>query len=144
MLVVPWTTLFPSLLALIVLLSWWLSDPKSLHLNLIATLGCLVSACTLAPDLTRQVFTNLRSYFAASGSSAFRFENVVFNNASMIVTGAALVWCVRFDSLASSYSPCIPRYPTLRGPQVSERQLTVILSSQAATESRSDPVEACP
>ncbi len=105
----PVWTLLPSVLVFFAVLSWWMTEPKSLHANLIVSLGFVFFCWVVAPDFTRAASASLRA-FCMTAVATLELDRVDPSNVSMIVTGAAAAWFVtpaprasplRFRSLIS-------------------------------------------
>lgn len=86
-----WTTLVPTLLVSCAVLSWWFSEPKTVHLNLIVAIGCILFCWAVAPELTRDFPASLYAYLRTA-IHEYQFDRVLLRNATMIVTSAALLW----------------------------------------------------
>ncbi|TPX17245.1 uncharacterized protein E0L32_003363 [Thyridium curvatum] len=89
-----WTTLVPTLLVSCAVLSWWFSEPKTVHLNLIVAIGCILFCWAVAPELTRDFPASLYAYLRTA-IHEYQFDRVLLRNATMIVTSAALLWLLR-------------------------------------------------
>lgn len=96
MLWTPWTqsNLIPVLLFTTTALAWWTS-PENTRLNLIAACGILIFSFAVAPEFSQTVSTWIYLFLLnAAASSRLDLALWVAKKWKMLVTGAAVIWCV--------------------------------------------------
>ncbi|ORY57239.1 uncharacterized protein BCR38DRAFT_461379 [Pseudomassariella vexata] len=87
----PWTTSVPTILVVCAVLAWWFTEPKTAHLNLIVTIGCILFFWAVAPDLAQD--SPAWVYQASISLATFlHLDILVLYHANMLVTGAAVLW----------------------------------------------------
>jgi len=86
-----WPSLIPTLLICSAVLAWWFTEPKNARINLTAALGVALFCWTVSPDICLEV-----SYWlyvsCVNAVAALHIEHFVVRHASMLLTGAAVVW----------------------------------------------------
>ncbi|KAK9771027.1 putative Fibronectin type-III domain-containing protein [Seiridium cardinale] len=87
----PWTTSVPTVLVVCAVLAWWFTEPKTLHLNLIVVIGCLLFFWAVAPQLAQQSPAWLLDT-SINIATFLRLDYLVLYHTNMLVTGAALLW----------------------------------------------------
>ena len=103
----PWpqSSVIPTILVLITVFAWWKIEPKSVHLNLIVLLGCVLFYWAIAPELAQETPVWLYQN-SVSLATLLRLDVLVLYHANMLVTSGAVLWYVL--SLAS----CPPALPS--------------------------------
>jgi hypothetical protein len=92
MLWAPWTAV-PTFLFVCALLAWWLIEPKTTHLNLIVAVGCALFYWAIAPEVAQSTPARIYQLFIAT-ATFLRLDALVLYHASMLLTGAAVLWYV--------------------------------------------------
>lgn len=90
----PWTTSVPTVLVVCAVLAWWFTEPKTLHLNLIVVIGCLLFFWAIAPELAQ----HSPAWLLDAGINVvtfLRLDYLVLHHTNMLVTGAAILWLVQ-------------------------------------------------
>ncbi|KAH6656976.1 hypothetical protein BKA67DRAFT_532216 [Truncatella angustata] len=87
----PLTTSIPTVLVLCAVLAWWFTEPKTVHLNLIVAIGCLLFFWAIAPELAHQSPAWLLDT-SVNLATFFKLDYLVLYHTNMLVTGAALLW----------------------------------------------------
>ncbi|KAI1852058.1 hypothetical protein JX265_008137 [Neoarthrinium moseri] len=87
----PWTASVPTVLVVCAVLAWWFTEPKTVHLNLIVTIGCLLFFWAVAPELAQQSPAWLLDS-CLDLATFLRLDYLVAYHTNMLVTGAALLW----------------------------------------------------
>ncbi|KAH8682475.1 hypothetical protein BX600DRAFT_544843 [Xylariales sp. PMI_506] len=89
----PWTASVPTLLVICAVLAWWFTEPKTVHLNLIVTIGCVLFFWAVAPELAHQSPAWL--YEVCNNIAKFlHLDILVAYHANMLFTGGAILWLV--------------------------------------------------
>ncbi|EON98315.1 putative fibronectin type iii domain-containing protein [Phaeoacremonium minimum UCRPA7] len=87
-------TLLPTVLVVCAALAWWFTEPKTAHLNLIVSIGFGLFFWAVAPGLAREVSANIYAYCMTTITQS-SLDTFVADNATMLLTGAAVVWLLR-------------------------------------------------
>ena len=91
-------TLLPTVLVVCAALAWWFTEPKTAHLNLIVAIGFGLFFWAVAPGLAREVSANIYAYCMTTITQS-SLDTFVADNATMLLTGAAVVWYVAVPPL---------------------------------------------
>ncbi|RYP70729.1 hypothetical protein DL769_004879 [Monosporascus sp. CRB-8-3] len=81
----------PTILVICAVLAWWFTEPKSVHLNLIVLIGCLLFYWAIAPELAQETPVWLYQN-SITLATLLRLDVLVLYHANMLVTGAAVLW----------------------------------------------------
>ncbi|KAK4465613.1 hypothetical protein QBC42DRAFT_218403 [Cladorrhinum samala] len=112
---ISWASLVPTLLILSASVAWWFTEPKNARINLIAAVGVVLFCWAVAPDLARQLSYSL--YMSSTNALAgLGLELFIVRHASMLLTGAAVVWLLR-RALQTLWKP-VPELISILGVDV--------------------------
>lgn len=112
---ISWASLVPTLLILSASVAWWFTEPKNARINLIAAVGVVLFCWAVAPDLARQLSYSL--YMSSANALAgLGLELFIVRHASMLLTGAAVVWLLR-RALQTLWKP-VPELISILGVDV--------------------------
>lgn len=89
-----WTTAGPFLLLVCAIIAWWLTEPKTLQLNAVVFVGCIFFFWAVNPSLARDSFYRFVQ-IASSTVVLLNSDTYISTNATMIFTGAAVLWLLR-------------------------------------------------
>lgn len=91
----PWppSSVVPTILVICAVLAWWFTEPKSVHLNLIVLIGCVLFYWAIAPELAQETPTWIYQN-SVNVATLLRLDVLVLYHANMLVTGAAVLWYV--------------------------------------------------
>jgi hypothetical protein len=87
----PWTTSVPTVLVVCAVVAWWFTEPKTVHLNLIVVIGCLLFFWAIAPELAQHSPAWLLDT-SINVVTFLRLDYLVAHHTNMLVTGAAILW----------------------------------------------------
>ncbi|KAF3018090.1 hypothetical protein E8E14_004671 [Neopestalotiopsis sp. 37M] len=90
----PWTTSVPTVLVVCAVVAWWFTEPKTVHLNLIVVIGCLLFFWAIAPELAQHSPAWLLDT-SINVVTFLRLDYLVAHHTNMLVTGAAILWLVQ-------------------------------------------------
>jgi hypothetical protein len=99
----PWTTSVPTVLVVCAVLAWWFTEPKTVHLNLIVVIGCLLFFWAVAPELAQQSPAWLLDT-SINIVGFLKLDYLVVYHTNMLVTGAALLWYVTIFNISLALS----------------------------------------
>jgi hypothetical protein len=88
-----WIALIPVTLFACTLAAWWFTEPKTLRVNLIAVVGCVLFFWAIAPV----VLSRLAVFLVAQTmtlASLLRVDAVVLNHVDKFLTAGAVFWYV--------------------------------------------------
>ncbi|KAI6265346.1 hypothetical protein MCOR28_006475 [Pyricularia oryzae] len=89
-----WTTAGPFLLLVCAIIAWWLTEPKTHQLNAIVFVGCIFFCWAVNPSLARDSFYRFVQ-ISSSTVVLLNSDTYIGTNATMIFTGAAVLWLLR-------------------------------------------------
>ncbi|KAI0126600.1 hypothetical protein BJ170DRAFT_596186 [Xylariales sp. AK1849] len=89
----PWTTSVPTILVVCAVLAWWFTEPKTVHLNLIVTIGCVLFFWAVAPEFAQQS-PALLFELCKNIATSLHLDMLVLYHTNMLVVGTAITWLV--------------------------------------------------
>jgi hypothetical protein len=101
------TTILATVLTISAVIVWWSRDQGQARVSLRAAAGAVLVAIfwLVAPDLAQHILISLYTYIL-NAITAGQLRALLIDHATMLVTGAAVVWYASLATLLRAPSSC--------------------------------------